>query len=161
MPAAPVMEGMPLTENRNPERTADWWKKSRQILNRLFDGYYKDYGQEDGGKIVRTIIDVLGRCRLTIPEHMPSDPDNAEALLALYACLCERFQQSSADAIMRKFIMELKNCRISFPDHEDLYRQERNTKIKTMFISGKYTYQELAIIFNRRESQIWRIVNEE
>jgi hypothetical protein len=153
-PAMPVKaEGMPLQSHHE-----DWWKKSRQTLNRLFEGYYKDYGPEDGEKIVRTVIDVLGGCRLTVPEKMPSNPDNAEALLALYACLCERFQQASSEAIMRKFIMELKGSRISFPNWEDFYREERNQKIRAEF-KGNYT--ELSLRFGLDVSQIWRIVNEE
>lgn len=159
MPAAPVMEGMPLTDNHNPENHNDErWKKSRQTLNRLFEGYYKDYGPDDGGRIVRAIIDVLGGCRLTIPGKMPSNTDNAEALLALYACLCERFQQASGEAIMRKFIIELKGSRISFPDYDDLSREVRNRKIRAAF-KGNYT--ELSLRFGLDVSQVWRIVNEE
>lgn len=144
---------MPLRNNE------DWWKKSRQALHRLFEGYCRDYGVEDGGRINKAIIDVLGGCRLTIPEKMPSNPENAEALLALYACLCERFQQASAEAIMRTFILELKGCRISFPDWEDFYREERNQKIRNMFTGGNY--KELSIIFGLAVSTIWKIVNEE
>jgi Mor family transcriptional regulator len=145
-----------LTENRNG---VFCWDKSRQILNRLFEGYCKDYGPEDGAKIIKAIIDILGGCRLTVPEKLPSNPDNAEALLVLYAYLCELFGQSSGEAIMRKFLMELKNCRISFPDYEDLYREERNRKIKSMFNGSNY--KELATRFNLAESWIWRIVNKE
>lgn len=144
-----------MTETRNDE----WWKKSRQTLNRLFAGYHADYGAEEGGKIVKAIIDVLGGCRLTIPGKMPSNPENAQALLALYGCLCERFEQASGEAIMRRFLMELRDLRISFPDHEDIYREERNLKIRQMFNGGNY--KELSIMFDLDVSQVWRIVNEE
>lgn len=146
----------PLTENRNE---VFCWNKSRQTLNRLFEGYCKDYGPEDGAKIIKAIIDVLGGCRLTIPEKISNNPDNITALLALYSYLCENFGQASGEAIMRKFIMELKGSRISFPDYEDLYREERNRKIKSMFNGSNY--KELATIFNLAESWIWRIVNKE
>lgn len=144
-----------MTETRNDE----WWKKSRQTLNRLFEGYCKDYGLDDGGKIIKAIIDVLGGCRLTIPEHMPNNPKNAEALLALYACLTERFGDATGRAAMRKFILELKGFRISFPDWEDLYREERNRKIKNMFTGDNY--RELSIMFGLSISWVWKIVNEE
>lgn len=153
-PEAPVKAEALLTENRSDE----WWKKSRQAVNRLFEGYFKDYGPEEGGKIVKAIIDVLGSSRLTIPEKLPNNPDNTEALLALYACLCDRFQQASGEAIMRKFIMELKGLRISFPDWDDIHREERNRKIRNAF-KGNYT--ELSLRFGLDVSQIWRIVNEE
>ena len=144
-----------MAENRND----DWWKKSRQILARLFDGYHKDYGPEDGTKIVRTIIDVLGGCRLTVPEKMPSNPDNAEALLSLYVCFCERFGHASGGAIMRKFLLDLKCCRISFPDYDDIYRDQRNARIRVMFDGGNY--KELSIRFELAVSTVWEIVNEE
>jgi len=146
------MEGMPLNNQGN------WWK-SRQALNRLFEGYMKDYGEANGGRIIRAVITVLGGCRLTIPGSMPTNPENTEALLSLYNYLCELFQPASAEAIMRKFLLELKGCRISFPDYEDLYREERNRKIRSMFTGQNY--KELACIFNLSPRRIWEIVNKE
>jgi hypothetical protein len=154
MPVWPVMERVPMSENRN-----DWWKKSRQRLKQLFEEYCRDYGLIDGGKINRAIIDILGGYRLTIPDKMSNDADNNAALIALYHCLRDRFGAASGEAIMRKFLCDLKDCRISFPDHQDIYREERNRKIKNMFNGGNY--KELAILYNLDESWIWRIVNEE
>ena len=145
-----------MTESRSEEGL--WWKKSRQALSRLFEGYCKDYGPEAGDKIIRCIIDVFGGCRITIPAKPPSNPDNAQSLLALYAYLCDCFGHASGGAIMRKFILELKGCRISFPDHADLYREERNAKMRNMFNGNNY--KELAITFGIDQSQVWRIVNE-
>ncbi len=126
------------------------------MLNRLFDGYVKDYGTNDGEKIIKTVIDVLGGCRITIPDRLSNNSENITALLALYTCFCDRFGDASGKEIMRKFICDLKDCRISFPDHKDLYREERNRKIRSMF-KGNYT--ELALRFNMDVKQIWRIVN--
>lgn len=134
------------------------WKKSREILGRLFEGYVKDYG-DDGEKIIRIIIDVLGGCRLTIPEKFPSNPENAEAFITLYSCLCDHFGEASGKEIMRKFIMELKGCRISFPSWKELYREERNRKIRNMFNGSNY--KELAIMFGLNRTQIWQVINKE
>ena len=60
---------------------------------------------------------------------------------------------------MRTLLRELKNCRISFPDHEDLQREEQNRKIRAMY-TGK-NYRELAVRFDLSYSQIWAIVNED
>jgi hypothetical protein len=137
-------------------RPLGWWKKSRLILSQLFEGYYKDYGQEEGEKIIRAIIDVLGGCRLKIPRNKPKYRENIEALLDLYRCFAERFGQASGEAIMRKFLAELKGCRISFPGWEDLYIEERNRRIQAAF-TGNYT--ELALRFGLHVRHIWRIVN--
>jgi len=144
---------MPLTNHQT-----DWWKKSRCVLNTLFEGYCKDYGGEDGAKIIKTVIDVLGGCRLTIPVKFPSNPENTAALVALYACLSDRFGDASGKEIMRKFIIELAGLRISFPDYEDLAREERNRKIKTLFNGNNY--RELSIRFDLSFRQVWGIVNE-
>ena len=156
-PAAPAQprEEIQLTKDHNDGFS---WSKSRVMLNRLFEGYYKDYGQVNGDKIIRTIIDVLGGCRITIPEKLSGNKDNKEVILILYKCFCDRFGKSSGLAIMRKFIMELKSCRISFPDYDDLYREERNRRIRDRFTGCNY--KELSIMFGLDLSHVWRIVNE-
>lgn len=154
MPAA-MMEGMPLSQDKREFN----WAKSREILNRLFQGYVNDYGEEAGQKIIATIIDVLGGIRMTIPERMSTNAENNGALLSLYACFCERFDDASGQMIMHKFLVELKNCRISFPDHEDINREERNRKIRGMF-NGRNA-GELAIIFGLDVRQIRNILYEE
>ena len=150
-----LMEGIPLTENHND----GCWNKSRHALKRLFQGYINDYGNEAASRIIRTIIDVLGGCRFTIPESRPNNADNLNVLITLYSCLCDRFQRSSADAIMRKFLLELKGSRISFPDYDDLYREERNRRIRAMYPASKY--KELAIRFDLSYHRIWEIINKE
>lgn len=145
------LEEMPLTYKPK------WWR-GREALNKLFEGYVKDFGS-NAENIIKTIIDVLGGCRLTIPAKFPNNPKNIDALLALYACFCDRFGEASGKEIMRKFIVELKGCRISFPDYDDFYREERDRKIRSMFNGSNY--KELALMFDMSVSWIWRIVNEE
>jgi hypothetical protein len=135
------------------------WNRSRAALKQLFQGYVDDYGDKVAGQIIRTIIDVLGGCRFTIAESIPNNADNLNVLITLYSCLCDRFQRSSAEAIMRKFLIELKGLRISFPDHDDLYREERNNRIRAMYPAS--SYKELSIRFDLDIKQVWRIVNEE
>jgi hypothetical protein len=127
-------------------------------LNRLFEGYYRDYGEEAGGRIVKAIIDILGGCRMTVPERS-CNSSNGREMWSLYCYLCDLFGDASGQEIMRKFILELKSRRISFPDHQDLYREERNRKIRTMFTGDNY--KELSVIFDLDISHVWRIVNED
>jgi hypothetical protein len=42
--------------------------------------------------------------------------------------------------------MTMGDCRISFPDYEDLYREERNLNIRNMLTGGNY--KELSIRFD-------------
>ncbi|MBE0426363.1 MAG: hypothetical protein IBX72_06920 [Nitrospirae bacterium] len=144
-----------MADNQNK----NWWQRSRQTLNRLFQFYCQDYGPEAGEKIIKTIIDVLGGCRITIPLKFPNNPETAEVLLTLYTNLSERFSEASAKEIMRKFIMELKGRRIAFPSWKNLSREERNRKIRNMFTGSNY--KELAIMFGLSRAQVWRVINRE
>lgn len=139
-----------LLENNN------WWYESRKLLRSVFQGYIQDFGEDAGMKIISTIIEVLGNCRICVPVRLGSG-DNSRELEILYDCLCERFGNASGEAIMRRFILELKGHRISFPDHQDLWREERNRKIRAKFNGGNY--QELAINFGMDVSMVWKIVN--
>jgi Mor family transcriptional regulator len=130
---------------------------SRDQLNRLFQAYVNDFGNDSGKEIIRTIIDVLGGCRLTVPTQLRNS-ENCKEMRALYDCLCERFGNASGAAIMRMFLLELKGCRISFPDQEDLYREERNRKIKSEFNGDNY--QELALRWGLDVAFVWKIINE-
>jgi hypothetical protein len=143
-------EVMPLTDKPN------LWGTSRKLLNRLFEGYYRDYGKEAGGLIVKAIIDVLGGCRLTVPER-PCNSSNGREMWFLFNYLCEQFGDASGKEIMRAFILELKGQRVSFPSHQDLYREDRNRKIRSMFTGSNY--KELSTLFDLDVSHVWRIVN--
>lgn len=139
-------------------------RDNRDALQRLFQGYVNDYGPEAGAEIIRAIVDIAGGERITVP-------DSSRALGVRYRsysmrCIGElwrvmniRFGDASGSVIMRKFITELKGLRISFPDHRDLYREERNRKIKLAW-DGSNT-GELAELWSLRERQILRIVREE
>jgi len=134
------------------------WHESRKLLRSLFQGYIRDFGDDAGAKIITTIIEVLGGCRICVPVRLGSG-DNSRELRVLYDCICERFGNASGEAIMRSFILELKDHRISFPDFKDLWREERNRRIRAKFNGSNY--QELAICFDLHVSHVWRIVNEE
>ena len=132
-----------------------WWK-GRAALDRLFQGYFRDFG-DDAKEIAEIIVTCLGGYRMTIPERL-SGSENSMALVGLFGCLCDRIGRSSAEAVMRKFIIELKGLRVSFPDYRDLYREERNRRIRARFTGDNYS--ELAILFGLNRSMIWRIIND-
>lgn len=139
-------------------------RDNREALQRLFQGYVHDYGPEEGQQIIRAIIDTLGRERITVPEDSRSlgvryRCYSMRCISELWRVMSLRFGDSSGKAIMQKFVVELRGLRISFPDHRDIYREERNRKIRLAWTGSNTT--ELASLYDLRERQILRIVREE
>lgn len=80
-----------------------------------------------------------------------------EVLQALYRRICCDFGQSVGEKIIKIIIEELGGLRIRIPDFEDLYRPERDRKIRNYF--NGTNYKELAIMFGLSVVHIRRIVN--
>jgi Mor family transcriptional regulator len=120
------MEVSPLSNRR---------RENRDILQRLFQGYINDFGNDDGWKIIKVIIFELGGIRMQVPRDINR---KGELLEAFYNHICEDFGESSGTAIINKFITELGGLRISFPTFEELYRQERNEKIRARYNGWPY-----------------------
>jgi len=78
---------------------------------------------------------------------MPKRPgprsDNREALDRLFHRLRTDFGSSSGQAIIKTIIEELGGLRISVPDLDDLYREERDRQIRAEF--NGHNYEELAL----------------
>jgi hypothetical protein len=136
-------------------------RENRESLRRLFQGYVNDFGAEDGGKIIRVIIDELGGVRVTVPMNGKvrlgfRQSDSQEIIRSLFCRLCHEFGIASGKAIMRKFLLELKGVRISFPDLRDLAREERDNRIRSTF-NGSNHY-ELACVWGISRVSVQRIV---
>lgn len=118
-------------------------RENRATLRRLFQAYVDDFGPEAGEQIIMTTINELGGMRMVIPTNSHHNGANIYAIRVLYARMCERFGDASGAVIMRKFLVELGGIRISFPDMEDLWREERNRKIRAAYNGSNHA--ELAI----------------
>lgn len=130
-----------------PRRTEDLIlpdrRENRATLRRLFQAYVDDFGPEAGEQIITTIIDELGGLRMMIPTNSHHNGANLDTIRALHVRMCERFGDASGTVIMRKLLLDLGGLRISFPDMEDLWRSERNRKIRAKYNGSNHA--ELAI----------------
>lgn len=70
--------------------------------------------------------------------------------------MTEIFGRASAIAIMRKFLIELKGMRLNFPTNKDIYREERNRKILSLYHGNNE--KELAIMFGISVTQVYKII---
>lgn len=139
-------------------------KDNRQALRRLFQGYVADFGPSAGGQIIETVVDILGGQRLSVPgdgkrRGMRYHAQSYLAIMELWQECTLRFGAASGMAIMRKFIVELRGLRISFPDQEGLYREERDNKIRLGY--NGVNCKELAIRWGLTPSQIKKILRGE
>ncbi len=140
------------------DRMGNWEK-----LKPLFDGFMKDFGPH-GGRIIDFIIDHLGGIRLTISEKISNKyrkSESMEILNEFYHCLCVRFGRESGEAIMRKMIMHLKGTRITFVSREDIFRIERDERIRREYREHRTSISILAERNGLDETRIWRILREE
>jgi Mor family transcriptional regulator len=87
--------------------------------------------------------------------QLPRRTENHEALQALFERLCSDLGESSGKIIIKTIIQELGGLRVCFPDFEELYRDDRNRRIRNLF-NGR-NYNELAIMFGLHVRQIRRI----
>jgi Mor family transcriptional regulator len=80
-----------------------------------------------------------------------------EALQRLFQRLQADFGQASGQAIIKTIIEECGGMRISLPDMQDLWREERDRRIRNKFTGANH--EELAINFGLSVDQVRRIVN--
>ena len=69
--------------------------------------------------------------------------ENREALDRLFHRLQSEFGETSGRAIIRTILEELGGLRVCIPDLNELYREERDAKIRAAF-NGR-NYEELAV----------------
>lgn len=127
-------------------------RDNRETIRRLFQGYVNDFGPAAGGRIIYVIVSEIGNLRIKVPRNsnnghpglsaLPVIASNQETIWCLRCRLVREFGEASARVIMRKFLFELRGMRLTFPDLEDLAREERDRKIRAEF---KGDYKETAI----------------
>lgn len=88
---------------------------------------------------------------------MPND--NREALQEWFRALLANFGEASGAAIIKSFVSHCGGLRISVPDFEDLYREERDRRIRAAF-NGK-NYGELSERFGISARQVRYIIDGE
>ena len=138
------------------EKTAR--RRNREAIMRLFQGFVADFGNELGEKIIKHIVDQAGGYRVLLPAPSPDPlPHGCRCFRRLWRSICGEFGRASGRAIMMKFV-ELGRKRISFPDHEDMCRFERNRRIRDLY-DGTNGHK-LALRFRLCRTQIIRIINE-
>lgn len=82
--------------------------------------------------------------------------DNSEAIALLF----DRFHcefGGLAPQIIQIMVECIGGCRLTFPDFRDLYRAERNRRIRNEFTGANY--QELAILYRLTPRQVRHIIN--
>ncbi len=136
-------------------------RDNRESLTRLFQGYVNDYGPVDGQAIIKAIVDCLGGLRITVPDSSARigvryRSDSMRYIGELWKCLIVQFGESSGKTIMKTFLCELGGLRLCFPDHETLYREERNRRIRELW--NEQNAVELGAMFGLDPSMIRLIV---
>ena len=81
--------------------------------------------------------------------------EHAKVVTELFSGLQSEFG-NLAPQIIRVIVSIAGGCRITVPDLEDLYRAERNRRIRNEFTGGNL--QELAIKYRLKVRQVRRIV---
>lgn len=81
--------------------------------------------------------------------------ENQEAIDQLFDRLHREFGHM-APHIIRVLAECVGRCRLTFPDLQTLYRQERNQRIRNEF-NGR-NYEELAILYRLKVRQVRRIL---
>jgi Mor family transcriptional regulator len=81
--------------------------------------------------------------------------ENGEVIRELFDRLHREFGRM-APQIIQVMVECVGGCRLTFPDLQDLYRQERNRRITNEFNGGNH--EELAIKYRLKVRQIRRIV---
>ncbi len=119
-------------------------RQNRETFVRLFQGFVNEYGAVAGEKIIKHLVDNAGGLRLWIPGNdipvnqsliIHGDPlcTHSACFRRLWRSTCREFGQASGRAIMNKIVVEFGGRRVSFPDYEDIYKWERNEKMKNQF----------------------------
>ena len=81
--------------------------------------------------------------------------DNSEAIDQLFGRLQREFG-NLAPLIIKVMVESIGGYRITFPDLQDIYRQERNRRIQSEFTG--FNYEELSIKYRLKTRQVRRIV---
>lgn len=139
-------------------------KDNREALRRLFQGYVDDFGPVAGGQIIETVVDILGGLRISVPADgrrrgMRHHAQSVLSIMELWQECTFRFGAASGMAIMRKFIVELRGLRVSFPDHEAIYRWERDGKIRVAH--NGTNKKELALTWGLTVEMVKKILRED
>jgi Mor transcription activator family len=162
-----VLQEWPLQRPMREVPTLAGRRHNREAIRRLFQGYVDNFDSEAGEKIINVIVDMLGRVRLTIPKSshngnpaisLPVVRSNQEILWSLYLRLSDEFGEASGKAIMQKLLFELRDMRLTFPNFEDLAREERNRKIRAEF---RGNYSETALRWGMSPAAVRKIVMDE
>ena len=82
--------------------------------------------------------------------------DNSEVVSQLFDRLGREFGRL-APQIIQVMVECVGGCRLTFPDLQDLYRQERNRRIRAEFTGGNL--EELSIKYRLKKRQVRNIVN--
>jgi hypothetical protein len=144
-------------------------RQNRETFVRLFQGFVNEYGEIAGKKIVKHIVDTTGGMRIWVPENNPKlnqhtvlDNDPLHGCSAcfrmLWISICHEFGPASGRAIMHKIIVERGGSRVYFPTYRDLYKWERNEKMRAQYSKCK-NVEEIANRWNmswQRAAQIVR-----
>jgi hypothetical protein len=138
-------------------------RANRETIRRLFQGYVNDFGPDAGMKVVYAIIDEVGDKRIVVPKNNNHRHNNYNGsgladIWCLFCRLRRDFGEASAKTIMRRFLLELKGMRLTFPNINDLYREERDRRILANF---KGDYKELAASWNMSVPGIKRVIKGE
>ena len=83
--------------------------------------------------------------------------ENQEVVRQLFDRLGREFGQL-APQIIQVMVEVAGGCRFTFPDLQDLYRQERNRRIRAEFTGGNY--EELGFKYRLHPKHVRRIVQE-
>jgi len=160
--ATPKMPGaLPMPNSR---------RQNRETFVRLFQSFVNEYGEVDGKKIVKHIVDNAGGMRIWVPSSNPklnqyaalnNDPLHgcSDCFRRLWLSICREFGRTYGRTIMNKIVCELGNQRVHFPCHHDIFRWERNEKMKNQY-TGK-NIAEIALRWNMSVPQAQKIVTEE
>lgn len=82
--------------------------------------------------------------------------DNSEVVSQLFDRLGREFGRL-APQIIQVMVECVGGCRLTFPDLQDLYRQERNRRIRNEFTGGNW--EELSIKYRLKIRHVRNIVN--
>ena len=80
---------------------------------------------------------------------------NQEAVEELFGRLQREFG-NMAPTIIKVMVETVGGLRLTFPDSQDLYRAERNRRIRNEFTG--FNYEELAIKYRLKRLQVRRII---
>ena len=83
--------------------------------------------------------------------------ENLEAVTHLFDRLHREFGRM-APQIIQVMVEVVGGCRLTFPDLQDLYRQERNRRIRAEFNGGNF--DELGFKYRLHPKHVRRIVQE-